>query len=294
MNIVVLSRNASLYSTQSIVEAAKKKGHHVRVLDHMFCDLIIDTKEPAIYYNFQKLDNVHAVIPRIGTAATAIGSAVIRQFEHMGVFSTLSPEPLLRTRNKLSCLQCLAAEGILVPRTAITNNLYTLSFTIDQVGPSPHIVKLASGTQGLGVILSETKSNAESVIEAFQKSEEKILIQKFIAESRGTDVRVFVIDGKIVASMKRIAKPGEFRSNIHRGAQSVNVELTEEEKYVALKATEIMGLKIAGVDMLQSKEGPMILEVNASPGLEGIETTTGIDIAKCIIEFVERNVIANA
>ncbi len=293
MNIVVLSRNASLYSTQSIVEAAKKRGHNVRVLDHMFCDLIIDTFDPCIYYNFQKLDNVDAIIPRIGTMATAIGSSVIRQFEKMGVFSTLSPEPLLKTRNKLSCLQHLAAEGVLVPRTAITNNLYTLSFTIDQVGPSPHIVKLATGTQGLGVILSETKSNAESIIEAFQKNEEKILIQKYIAESRGTDIRVFVIDGKIVASMKRMAKPGEFRSNIHRGAQSVNVELTEDEKIIALKATEIMGLKIAGVDMLQSNDGPMVLEVNASPGLEGIETTTGVDIAKSIIEFVERNVLSN-
>jgi ribosomal protein S6--L-glutamate ligase len=290
MNIIVLSRNAALYSTQSIVEAGKKRGHHVRVLDHMYCDLIMDTNHPAVFYNFQKLDNIHAVIPRIGTSATSYGSAVIRQFECMKIFSTLSPEPLLKTRNKLSCLQHLAAEGILVPRTAITNNLYTLSFTIDQVGPSPHIVKLASGTQGLGVILSETKTNAESIIEAFQKSEEKILIQKYIAESRGTDIRVFVIDGKIVASMKRQAKPGEFRSNIHRGATSVNIELTEEEKYTALKATEIMGLKIAGGDMLQSKEGPMVLEVNASPGLEGIETTTGVDIAKQIIEFVERNV----
>lgn len=291
MNIVVLSRNAALYSTQSIVEAARKRGHMVNVLDHMFCDLIIDSNDPAIYYNHQKLDNVHAVIPRIGTAATAYGSAVIRQFENLKVFSTLSPEPLLKARNKLSCLQLLSAEGINVPRSAISNNLYSLSFVIDQVGPSPHIVKLASGTQGLGVILSETKSNAESIIEAFQKTEEKVLIQKFVAESRGTDVRVFVIDGKIVASMKRTAKAGEFRSNIHRGASSEKIELTEEEKYIALKATEIMGLKIAGVDMLQSNEGPIVLEVNASPGLEGIESTSGVDVAKCIIEFVERNVV---
>jgi ribosomal protein S6--L-glutamate ligase len=290
MNIVVLSRNASLYSTQSIVDAGKKRGHFVRVLDHMLCDLIIENNNPQIYYNFQKLENIHAVIPRIGSAATSYGSTVIRQFENMGVFSTLNAEPLLQARNKLTCMQMLTKHGINVPKTGISNNIYTLSSMIDHVGPSPHIVKLATGTQGLGVILSESKSNAESIIEAFQKTDEKVMVQKFIAESKGSDIRVFVIDDEIIGVMKRQAKPGEFRSNIHRGASSVVVKLTSEEEEVALKATKIMGLKIAGVDMLQSNEGPMVLEVNASPGLEGIEATTQIDIAKKMIEFIERNI----
>jgi ribosomal protein S6--L-glutamate ligase len=290
MNIVVLSRNASLYSTQSIVDAGKKRGHFVRVLDHMLCDLIIENNNPQIYYNFQKLENIHAVIPRIGSAATSYGSTVIRQFENMGVFSTLNAEPLLQARNKLTCMQMLTKHGINVPKTGISNNIYTLSSMIDHVGPSPHIVKLATGTQGLGVILSESKSNAESIIEAFQKTDEKVMVQKFIAESKGSDIRVFVIDDEIIGVMKRQAKPGEFRSNIHRGASSVVVKLTSAEEEVALKATKIMGLKIAGVDMLQSNEGPMVLEVNASPGLEGIEATTQIDIAKKMIEFIERNI----
>ncbi|MBK8701278.1 MAG: RimK family alpha-L-glutamate ligase [Saprospiraceae bacterium] len=291
MNIVVLSRNASLYSTQAIVEAARKKNHYVRVLDHMLCDLIIEKDHPAIYYNFQKLENVHAVIPRIGTAATSFGSSVIRQFEGMGTFTTLNAEALLKARNKLTCLQMLSAAGIAVPTTAITNNLYTLPFVIDKVGPSPHIVKLATGTQGLGVILSESKANAESIVEAFQKTEEKVLIQRFVSESKGSDIRVFVVDGQIAGAMRRQAKEGEFRSNIHRGAQSFAIKLTREEEELALKATSVMGLHIAGVDMLQSQNGPQILEVNASPGLEGIEGTTQIDIARKIIEFIERNVV---
>lgn len=291
MNIVVLSRNPSLYSTQAIVDAGRKKHHYVRVLDHMFCDLLIEKDKLEIYYNFQKLENVHAVIPRIGTTATSFGSSVIRQFEAMGIFTTLKAEALLKARNKLTCMQLLSGAGLGVARTGITNNLYTLPFIIDKVSTAPYIVKLATGTQGLGVILSESKSNAESIVEAFQKTEEKVLIQQFIEEARGSDIRVFVIDGKIVGAMKRQAKNGEFRSNLHRGAHSENVVLTSEEEEVALKATEVMGLHIAGVDMLRSHAGPLILEVNASPGLEGIEGTTQIDIAAKIIEFIERKVI---
>ncbi|MBP6396522.1 MAG: RimK family alpha-L-glutamate ligase [Saprospiraceae bacterium] len=291
MNIVVLSRNPSLYSTQAIVDAGRKKHHYVRVLDHMFCDLLIEKDKLEIYYNFQKLENVHAVIPRIGTTATSFGSSVIRQFEAMGIFTTLKAEALLKARNKLTCMQLLSGAGLGVARTGITNNLYTLPFIIDKVSTAPYIVKLATGTQGLGVILSESKSNAESIVEAFQKTEEKVLIQQFIEEARGSDIRVFVIDGEIVGAMKRQAKNGEFRSNLHRGAQSEKVVLTSEEEEVALKATKIMGLHIAGVDMLRSHTGPLILEVNASPGLEGIEGTTQIDIAGKIIEFIERKVI---
>ena len=291
MNIVVLSRNPSLYSTQAIVDAGRKKHHYVRVLDHMFCDLLIEKDQLEIYYNFQKLENVHAVIPRIGTPATSFGSTVIRQFEDMGIFTTLKAEALLKARNKLTCMQLLSGAGLGVARTGITNNLYTLPFIIDKVSTPPYIVKLATGTQGLGVILSESKSNAESIVEAFQKTEEKVLIQQFIEEARGSDIRVFVIDGQIVGAMKRQAKNGEFRSNLHRGAQSEKVVLTSEEEEVALKATQVMGLHIAGVDMLRSHVGPLLLEVNASPGLEGIEGTTQIDIAGKIIEFIERIVI---
>jgi ribosomal protein S6--L-glutamate ligase len=290
LNIVVLSRNPSLYSTQAIVDAARKRNHHVRVLDHMMCDLVIEKGKAAIYYNFQKLENIHAIIPRIGSNATSYGSTVIRQFEAMGVFTTLEAEPLLKARNKLTCMQLLSSNGLAVPKTAITNNLYTLPFVIDKIGSAPYIVKLANGTQGLGVILSETKSNAESIVEAFIKTEEKILIQDFIAEAKGSDVRVFVIDGKIEGVMKRQAKPGEFRSNIHRGAHSYAIKLTPEEEEIALKATAVMGLKIAGVDMLQTSNGPLILEVNASPGLEGIEAATQVDISKKIIEYIERSV----
>lgn len=291
MNIVVLSRNPSLYSTQAIVDAGRKRHHYVRVLDHMFCDLLIEKEKLEIYYNFQKLENVHAVIPRIGTTATSFGSSVIRQFEAMGIFTTLRAEALLKARNKLTCMQLLSGAGLGVARTGITNNLYTLPFIIDKVSTAPYIVKLATGTQGLGVILSESKSNAESIVEAFQKTEEKVLIQQFIEEAKGSDIRVFVIDGQIVGAMKRQAKNGEFRSNLHRGANSEKVNLTSEEEEVALKATEVMGLHIAGVDMLRSNAGPLILEVNASPGLEGIEGTTQVDIAGKIIEFIERKVI---
>jgi ribosomal protein S6--L-glutamate ligase len=258
----------------------------------MYCDLVVENNNPCIYYNFQKLENIHAIIPRIGTTATSHGSAVIRQFEHMGVFSTLSSEPLLKARNKLTCMQLLTNQGIGVPKTVVSNNIYTLATMIDQVGPAPFIVKLATGTQGLGVILSESKSNAESIVEAFMKSEEKILVQKFISEAKGSDVRVFIVDDKIVGVMKRQAKPGEFRSNIHRGASSIVIKLTSHEEEIALKAAKVMGLKIAGVDMLQTSEGPLVLEVNASPGLEGIEATTQVDIASKIIEFIERNVKA--
>lgn len=290
MNIIVLSRNASLYSTQSLVEAARKRNHYVRVLDHMQCDMIIEKGFPCLYYNFQKLEHVHAVIPRIGTSATTYGSGVIRQFEAMGVFSTLKAEPLLRARDKMICLQILAANGIAIPRTAISNNLFTISQMLDKVGESPHIVKLAHGSQGLGVILAENKTNAESILEAFYKIEQRVLVQQFIKEAKGSDVRVFIVDGEIVGVMKRQAKPGEFRSNIHRGATSSVIKLTSHEEEVVIKAAALMDLSVAGVDMLQSNDGPLILEVNASPGLEGIEATTQVDIAMKIIHYIEKNV----
>ena len=292
MNIIILSRNPSLYSTQSMVDAARRRHHYVRVVDHMNCDLVIENGKLAIYYHQQKLENIHAVIPRIGTTATTYGAAVIRQFEALGIFSTMGAEPLLRARDKLSCLQILAAHGLLVPKTIVGNNFYAFQNQLDLMGPPPYILKLANGTQGLGVMLSESKSNAESIMEAFFKSEEQLLLQAFIAEAKGGDIRAFVVDGKIVGAMKRQAKAGEFRSNLHRGATAYAIDLTPEQEDTAIKAADLMGLKIAGVDMLLAKEGPMILEVNASPGLEGIEGATQVDIASEIIQYIERSVIA--
>ena len=291
MNILILSRNPSLYSTQSIVDAARRRHHYVRVVDHMNCDLVIEEGKMAIYYHQQKLENIHAVIPRIGTTATSFGAAVIRQFESQGIFTTMGSEPLLRARDKLSCLQILAANGIRVPKTIVGNNFYSFQSQLELMGDPPYILKLANGTQGLGVMLSESKSNAESILEAFFKSEEQLLLQAFIAEAKGGDIRAFVVDGKIVGAMKRQAKAGEFRSNLHRGASAYSIDLTPEQSDTAIRAAELMGLKIAGVDMLLSNQGPMILEVNASPGLEGIEGATNIDIAGSIIQYVEKSVL---
>ncbi|MEE9440178.1 MAG: RimK family alpha-L-glutamate ligase [Saprospiraceae bacterium] len=289
MNIIILSRNPNLYSTQSLVNACRRKNHYVKVLDHMQCDLVIEHGSPAIYYLGQKIKNVDAVIPRIGASATNFGSSVIRQFELMNIFCSLKSDPLLKARNKISCMQILAANGIRVPKSTISNNIYSVNQMIDEVGPMPIIIKLVHGTHGLGVILAEQKKTAESIVEAFHKTKQKVFLQKFIKEAGGADIRVLIVNNEIVGVMKRQAAEGEFRSNLHRGATSEIIKLNDEEMNVAKKAAKVMGLKIAGVDILQSSKGPMVLEVNASPGLEGIETTTGKDIAGKIITFVERN-----
>lgn len=289
MNILILSRNIALYSTQSLVNAARRRGHYVRVIDHMQCDLCIEKGALSVYYQNERIQGFHAVIPRIGSTATTYGSAVVRQFVQMGLFSTLDHDALLRARNKLSSIQLMAANGIGIPKTVISNNLYTVPECIDLLDSLPMIIKLESGTHGLGVILSESKSNAEAIIEAFHKVKQRILLQEFIKEANGADVRVFIVEDEIVGVMQRQAKEGEFRSNLHRGGTSFVVPLTEEEKRVALKAAQVMGLTVCGVDMLRSNKGPLILEVNASPGLEGIETTTKVDIAGKIIELCERN-----
>ncbi|HMT53950.1 MAG: RimK family alpha-L-glutamate ligase [Saprospiraceae bacterium] len=289
MNIIILSRNAALYSTQSLVEAARRRNHYVRVIDHMMCDLVIESGKSKILFNNQQIQNIDAVIPRIGSTATTYGAAVIRQFESQGVFSTLHAEPLLKARDKLSCLQILGSHGIGVPKTIYVSNQYTMPFLLEEMEPYPIIIKLVSGTQGMGVILAENKSNAESILEAFYATREKVIMQKFIREAKGADIRAFVVDGEIVGAMKRQAKPGDFRSNLHRGGTSELITLTSQEEETALKSVEILGLKIAGVDMLKTNSGPVVLEVNASPGLEGIEGTTGVDIAGKIISFIEKN-----
>jgi ribosomal protein S6--L-glutamate ligase len=278
-----------LYSTQSLVEAARRRNHYVRVIDHMMCDLVIESGKSKILFNNQQIQNIDAVIPRIGSTATTYGAAVIRQFESQGVFSTLHAEPLLKARDKLSCLQILGSHGIGVPKTIYVSNQYTMPFLLEEMEPYPIIIKLVSGTQGMGVILAENKSNAESILEAFYATREKVIMQKFIREAKGADIRAFVVDGEIVGAMKRQAKPGDFRSNLHRGGTSELITLTSQEEETALKSVEILGLKIAGVDMLKTNSGPVVLEVNASPGLEGIEGTTGVDIAGKIISFIEKN-----
>lgn len=289
MNFLVLSRNPALYSTQSIVNAGRRKGHYMRVIDHMQCDLVIDKGALQVYYQGERIEDYHAVIPRIGSAATSYGSAVVRQFEKMGLFSTMSSEALLLARNKISSLQLLAANGIGVPRTVIGNNSYTIEDSVDLVGTVPLVIKLEKGTHGIGVILADKKRSAEAIIETFYKLKQQVLLQEYIEEAKGADVRVLIVDDTITGVMQRQAKEGEFRSNLHRGGSSFVIRLTEEEAITAKKAARLMGLSICGVDMLRSKKGPLILEVNASPGLEGIETTTKIDIAGKIIQFCERN-----
>lgn len=293
MRIIILSRSGELYSTRSIYNAARRRNHFVRVVDHMHCDLIVSNRGNEVFFNGQSLHGYDAIIPRIGHTATAYGSAVIRQFETMGLSSTLNSEPLLRARDKLSCLQLLSAAKVKVPKTIYANNQYFLKEMADKLNDFPKILKLISGTHGLGVIKLNDQKTMESMMEAFIGVKQKALLQEFIAESSGVDIRAFVVDGEVVASMKRQAQEGEFRSNLHRGATAEIIELTEEERNTALKSTEIMGLKVAGVDMLRSNRGPLVLEVNASPGLEGIESTTQIDVAKKIIQFLEKEVKNN-
>jgi len=290
MNIVILSRNPNLYSTKRLVEAGEKRGHKMIVLDHTKCDIIIERRKPQIFYQGKEVADIDAVIPRIGASVTFYGTAVVRQFEMMKIFTTTESQALVRSRDKLRSLQILSRAGLHLPKTAFTNFSKDVSNIIAQVGGAPCVIKLLEGTQGVGVVLAETKSAAESVLEAFQGLKARVIVQEYIKEAKGADIRAFVVDGVVVGAMKRQAKEGEFRSNLHRGGTATVIELSEEEENAALKAAKAMSLSIAGVDMLQSKTGPKIMEVNSSPGLEGIEAATGKDIANTIIRFIERNV----
>lgn len=289
MKIVILSRNVKLYSTKRLVEAAKERGHEAVVLDHSQCDLVIEKNKPAIHYKGEKLTHVDAVIPRIGASITFYGTAVVRQFEMMKVFTANESQAIVRSRDKLRSLQILAREGLGMPKTVFTNHSKEVMRVIQKVGGAPLVIKLLEGTQGLGVVLAETDKAAESVIEAFYGLKTRVIVQEFIKEAKGADIRAFVVDGEVVGAMRRQAKEGEFRSNLHRGGTASLIKLSRVEKAAALKAAKALGLAIAGVDMLQSSRGPLILEVNSSPGLEGIEKATKINIAGKIIEFVERN-----
>lgn len=290
MNLKILSRNPKLYSTQRLVEAAIKRGHKVETIDPLKCDLIIEKKKPSIVYKGKVLSETDAVIPRIGASVTYYGTAVVRQFEMMGVFTTTESQALVRSRDKLRSLQVLSRARLGLPKTVFTNYSKSVEELIDHVGGAPLIIKLLEGTQGLGVVLAETRNAAESVIEAFNGLQARVIVQEFIKEAGGADIRALVVDGHVVGAMKRQGKEGEFRSNLHRGGTASVIQLSDEEEIAAIKAARAMGLAVAGVDLLQSSRGPLILEVNSSPGLEGIEKATGKDIAKSIIRYIERNI----
>lgn len=290
MYIGILSRSIQLYSTRALFKAAQIRGHRVRVFDYMNCDIMVHDGKPKLIYGIDEIPEMDAVIPRIGSSVTFHGVSVVRQLQRMGIFSAVDADAIVRSRDKLNSLQYLSNEGIGIPNTFFTNNISDTKYIIEAAGGIPIIIKLLEGTHGIGVILAESHRTAETIIEAFAKTKQKFIVQEFIGESQGSDIRAFVVDGEVVASMKRTAQEGEFRSNLHRGANAIPVELSPEEERTAIRSCEILGLKIAGVDMLQSDRGPLLLEVNPSPGLEGISKTTGIDVAGKIIEYLERNV----
>lgn len=288
MKIVILSRNAKLYSTQRIVDAARMRGHTVRVLDPLRCYMRIAVGDLAIHYKGREVGQVDSVIPRIGASVTFYGTAVLRQFEMLGVHALNGSDAILRARDKLRCHQLLAQQGIGLPRTVFGDNPDDTADLLNLLGKPPHVVKLVEGTQGTGVVLAEKASSSRSVIEAFRGLYANFLVQEFIAEAKGADLRAFVVGRKVVAAMRRQARAGEFRSNLHRGGTAEAVELSPLEAETAVRAAAVLGLGVAGVDMLRSKKGPLVLEVNSSPGLEGIEASTGIDVAGAMIEFIER------
>jgi ribosomal protein S6--L-glutamate ligase len=286
MRIAILSRNPKLYSTARLIAAVTAAGHHPVVLDHTKCYVAIEKARPAIYYGGKEVQDIEAVIPRIGASVTFYGTAIVRQFEMMRIFSANESQAIVRSRDKLRSLQLLSRAGLGIPKTVFADSSRNVDDLIKMVGGAPLVIKLLEGTQGIGVVLAETNRGAKSIIEAFLGKNIYILVQEFIKEALGVDIRAFVIDGKVVGAMKRQGPEGEFRSNLHRGGVGTVVKLSVEEELSAIRATEVLGLKIAGVDMLRSSRGPMILEVNSSPGLKGIEKATGLDIAGKIIAFV--------
>lgn len=290
MKIAILSRNPNLYSTRRLVEAAEKHGHEAHVVDHLRCNIEIEQKGPSLFYGSDYLEGFDAVIPRVGASVTFYGTAVVRQFEMMNVFSVNSSRGIVHSRDKLRCLQVLSKEGIGLPKTVFTNYSRNVEHVVESAGGAPVVLKLLEGTQGLGVVLAENQNAAQSVLEAFNGLKARVIVQEFIKEAKGADIRAFIVDGEVVGAMKRQGKEGEFRSNLHRGGSATILELTEEEKETAIKAAAAVGLGVAGVDLLQSARGPLVLEVNSSPGLEGIERATGVDIAGKIIAFIEKKV----
>lgn len=289
MKIAVLSRKASLYSTSRLVEAAKKRGHHVEVIDYLRCFMNITSHKPQVFYRGRSLGDFDAVIPRIGASHTFYGTAVVRQFEMMSTFTLNRSQAISRSRDKLRSLQIMAKQGIGLPVTGCAHSTRDVEGLVNSVGGAPLVVKLLEGTQGIGVVLAENRNAAESVIEAFRGLKANIIVQEFIKEAKGHDIRCFVIGDKVFASMMRKASEGEFRSNLHRGGAAHKIKITPAERVTAVKAAKAMGLNVAGVDILRSNHGPVVMEVNSSPGLEGIERSTQKDVAGAIVEFLEKN-----
>ncbi|MDH3527068.1 MAG: 30S ribosomal protein S6--L-glutamate ligase [Gammaproteobacteria bacterium] len=288
MKIAILSRNSKLYSTRRLTEAARKRGHEVRVLDVLHCYMNIASHKPQVHFKGVALEGFDAVIPRIGASVTFYGTAVLRQFEMMGVLPLNESVAISRSRDKLRSLQLLSRKGIGLPVTGFANKPDDIQDLISMVGGAPLVIKLLEGTQGIGVVLAETQKAAESVIEAFMGLHANILVQEFIGEAGGADIRCFVVGDKVVAAMKRQGREGEFRSNLHRGGSATLIKITPEERSTAVRAAQTMGLSVAGVDLLRANHGPVVMEVNSSPGLEGIENATGKDIASQIIQFLEK------
>jgi ribosomal protein S6--L-glutamate ligase len=288
LRIGILSRNKRLYSTKSLYDACIRRGHEVRVVDYLKCHMNITSHRPSIFLGDEKLE-FDAVIPRIGASRTFFGTAVVRQFEMMGVYSINESVAISRSRDKLRSLQLLARKGLGLPVTSFAHDTNATGHLVKTCGGAPLVIKLLEGTQGVGVVLAETPKAASSVIEAFRGLDANILVQEFIKEAGGADIRCFVVGDRVVASMMRQGKEGEFRSNLHRGGSAKVIRITPEERSTAVRAAKVMGLNVAGVDLLRSNHGPVIMEVNSSPGLEGIETATGKDVAGAIIRHIERH-----
>ena len=288
MRLAILSRKESLFSTRALVAAARARGHDVDVLDTLLFDIGVSRRNPELFYGGKPIGHYDAIIPRIGASITFFGLAVVRQFEMMGVYCVNESQAIARSRDKLRCLQILSRHDIGLPPTVYTRQADHVPGCIDRVDGPPVVVKLLQGTQGIGVVLAESTRAASSVIEAFHGLEQNILIQKFIRESKGADIRALVVGRRVVAAMRRQAVAGEFRSNIHRGGTTRKLRLPAEYRKTALAAARVLGLRVAGVDMIESREGPMVMEVNSSPGLEGIQKTTGVDVARVIVEHIER------
>ena len=290
MKIAILSRSSNIHSTKRLLQAATQRGHEVRVVDHVRCFMDITSDRPSLHYQDEEFAAEHfdAVIPRIGASVTFYGTAVVRQFEMMGVYSVNESVAITRSRDKLRSLQLLSRRGVGIPVTAFARSPDDVPGLIREVGGAPLVIKLLEGTQGIGVVLAETRTAAKSVIQGFMGLSANILVQEYIKEAGGSDIRCFVVGGKVIAAMQRTAPEGEFRSNLHRGGSASLVELTPKERRTAVNAAKIMGLNVCGVDLLRSNRGPLVMEVNSSPGIGGIEAATGKDVANLIIEFIER------
>ncbi|MFP7569531.1 30S ribosomal protein S6--L-glutamate ligase [Marivita sp. S2033] len=294
MKIAMLARNPNLYSHKRLKEAAEERGHELDIINTLRCYMNIASRRPEVYYNGEKLEGYDAIIPRIGASVTMYGTAVLRQFEMQGVYPLNESVAIGRSRDKLRSMQLLSREGIGLPVTTFAHDPKQTEEVLELAGGAPVVIKLLEGTQGIGVVLADTKRSAKSVVEAFRGAGVNILLQEFIKEAGGTDIRAIVIGGKVVAAMKRTGAEGDFRSNLHRGGSAQVIKLSPEERSTAIRSAKAMGLNVCGVDMLRANHGPVVMEVNSSPGIEGVEKATGLDIAGKIIEYIEKNAKPNA